>query len=94
LSWTFFFAHPDDELGIAGWMNHLVKSGCRVHACWAHSTPIRMQESLVAMNLIGLDDDDCRFGDLPDGGFLSDMLMFWKTPWLTGMSLRPLNRVT
>lgn len=55
-------------------MNHLVKSGCRVHACWAHSTPVRMQESLVAMNLIGLDDGDCRFGDLPDGGFLSDLL--------------------
>lgn len=74
LSWTFFFAHPDDELAVGAWMNHLVKQGCEVRASWAHSTAIRKAESIQAMEYVGLLPVECAFGNLPDGEFDRNML--------------------
>lgn len=74
LTWTFLFAHPDDELAIAGWIHHLVNSGARVWLCWAHATPERREEALDAADFLGVEEDHCRFGDLPDGQFISEML--------------------
>ena len=73
-SWTFFFAHPDDELAVGAWMNHLVKIGCEVRASWAHCSAVRREESLAAMEIVGLLPVELAFGTLPDGQFDRNMI--------------------
>lgn len=68
------FAHPDDELALGGWINHLVSVGARVWMCWAHATPERREEALEAADYLGLEEGCCRFGDNADGRFIHELL--------------------
>lgn len=77
LRWLFLFPHPDDEIALAAWINHLVKSGVEVRCVWLHSTPVRRAESEAAMKLLGV--EQFKFFNFEDGGFVKaipNMLSF------------------
>jgi len=71
LRWLFFFPHPDDEIALAAWINHLVKSRAEVRCVWLHSNPVRRAESESAMAVLGV--QNCQFYDFEDGGFVKAM---------------------
>lgn len=64
-------AHPDDEIGIAGWLYRLHEAGIPIRLVWAHSNPIREVESRNAMRLIG--PSDLHFLGLPDGDLVDHL---------------------
>lgn len=71
LRWLFWFAHPDDEIGISAWMRFLVRNGNQVRAVWGHSSPIREAESRAAMAALGV--VDLSFHALGDGDLCDRM---------------------
>lgn len=60
-TYLFAFAHPDDDVGIAGTMRMLVRKGANVHCVWATSGDYfgqgkkREAEIRHAMEILGLD---------------------------------------
>ncbi|MBI5252393.1 MAG: PIG-L family deacetylase [Desulfomonile tiedjei] len=71
--YLFAFAHPDDDVGIAGTMRLLVRRVAEVHCVWATSGDFfgqgqtRETETYKAMRVLGLSESNVhllRFGDL------------------------------
>lgn len=85
--WLFVFAHPDDEIAIAGWIHHLVSFGVPVTCAWAHQTRVRRKESEDAMWILGVLPEDQHFGDFPDGNFVDhlDQLTEWAESLINGV---------
>jgi len=71
LRWLFWFAHPDDEIGISAWMRLLARNGNPVRVIWGHSTPVREAESRAAMASLGI--TDMEFLGFPDGDLCDRM---------------------
>jgi len=67
LRWLAFLAHPDDEMCMLGWLAQLVRNGAHIEIAWAHSNPIREEESRAVADLIGLRQDRLHFFGAEDG---------------------------
>ncbi|MDD5748244.1 MAG: PIG-L family deacetylase [Actinomycetota bacterium] len=69
----FVFAHQDDEISYIIRMRNLVREGCEVHVAWmtdgAYFVPfeVRQSESLRAMKMMGVREENLHFLKFPDG---------------------------
>ncbi|HMK34149.1 MAG TPA: PIG-L family deacetylase [Desulfomonilaceae bacterium] len=72
----FLFAHPDDDVFVAGTMSMLVKAGHTVHAAWltsgdARGDPaMREAELCKAMRIVGVAESGIHLLRLPNRGLL------------------------
>lgn len=77
--YLFLFAHPDDEVLIAGTMRRLLTGGARIHAAWITSGDYfggrdhREGELSTAMSILGLEKERVRLLRLPSLGLLTEL---------------------
>jgi LmbE family N-acetylglucosaminyl deacetylase len=80
--YLFLFAHPDDEVVIAGTMKLLLEAGAEVYAAWTTSgdfitkREIRESELRRSMDILGLDESHThllRYPDLGSVAMLEDL---------------------
>ncbi len=77
--YLFLFAHPDDEVLIAGTMRGLLARGAFMHAAWVTSGDYfggrerREAELASAMGILGLDEKRTRLLRLPSLGLLAQL---------------------
>jgi LmbE family N-acetylglucosaminyl deacetylase len=75
--YLFLFAHPDDEVLIAGTMKLLLEAGAEIHGVWATSgdrftkREIRESELRRALGILGLDEPHTHLLRFPDLGMVS-----------------------
>lgn len=74
---VFLFAHPDDDVFVAGTMKVLLDQGAEIHCVWATSGDYfgqgerREKELAEAMNILGLKDPNVHLLRFPDLGLVS-----------------------
>jgi len=79
LKYLFLFAHPDDEVLIAGTMKLLMEATAEVHAVWTTSgdrftkREIRESELRRSMDILGLDESHTHLLRFPDLGMVSNL---------------------
>lgn len=76
IKWLFFFAHPDDELALAGWLCHLQHHGVPFRIVYLSHTQVRRKEAQHALACLEIPWSEVIFEDFPDGQFcerLSDL---------------------
>jgi N-acetylglucosamine malate deacetylase 2 len=77
--YLFLFAHPDDEVIIAGTMKLLLAAGAEIHGVWATSgdrftkREIRESELRRSMDILGLDEPHTHLLRYPDLGTVANM---------------------
>lgn len=69
IRWLFLFAHPDDELALAGWLSHLQNRAVPFRIVYLSRTQVRMQEAQSALDGLGIPLDEVFFESFPDGHF-------------------------
>lgn len=78
-NFLFLFAHPDDEVFIAGTMRQLLARGAELHAAWLTSGDYfgkgqeRERELSEAMHILGLRDSRRHLVRLPDLGLVREL---------------------
>jgi LmbE family N-acetylglucosaminyl deacetylase len=77
--YLFLFAHPDDDVFIAGTMKLLLDSGAEIHCVWATSGDYfglekkREEQLSDAMKILGVPDDHLHLLRFPDLGLVAKM---------------------
>jgi LmbE family N-acetylglucosaminyl deacetylase len=76
---AFLFAHPDDDVFIAGTMRLLMERGSDVHGVWATDGnfmgqgSVRMRELATASGILGLNESRVHLLNQPDLGMIRDL---------------------
>lgn len=79
IRWLFFFAHPDDELALAGWLCHLHHQEVPFRIVYLSHTQVRRQEAHQALTCLGIPRSEVFFEDFPDGQFCERLFYLAET---------------
>lgn len=71
--WLFAMTHPDDEIAIVAWMNHLAQQGRDVWVSWTHHTEIREAEARRVAERLGIPQDRLFFHGARDGSVCDEL---------------------